>query len=100
MKLTNDFHYNKDHYIENVYKLSQARYGQKYKHVCQIYSKNEIDSWLNENGGTIIDQEFYKIFTGEFWTFGDRIYPPLNVGPNDKCHLACFLIQKKKEGDI
>jgi len=44
--------------------------------------------------GRIVRQEFYEIFTGDFWTFGERIYPPRKVSKVDKHHLTAILIQK------
>ena len=89
------FPFNEEQYVDNVYKLPGAGYGQDAPYVCQVFSRKEIDVWLKENRGEIIDQEYYKVFSGDFWTFGERIYPPQKIEKGENCHLTCLLIQKK-----
>jgi len=86
--------YNEKQYIDNVYKLPGAGYGQDASWICQVFSRSQLDAWLNENPGKIIEQKYYQIFNGDFWTFGERIYPPLEVKKQEKCHLTCVVIQK------
>lgn len=91
------FPFNEKQYIDNVYKLPNAGYGQDVPFVCQVYSRRELDHWMEENKARIIEQEYYEIFTGDIWTFGKRIYPPRKVEKGGKCHLTCVLIQKSSE---
>lgn len=86
--------YNEKQYIDNVYKLPSAGYGQNAHYVCQVFSRKEINDWLKDNQATIECQEYYQIFTGEFWTFGKRIYPPRKVDIEEKHHLTCILLRK------
>jgi len=88
------FPYNEKYYVEDVYKLPDAGYGQDKSYICQVFSRKEIDGWLADNAGSIIDQEYYEVFTGRFWTFGDRLYPSKQVERNQKCHLTCLVIRK------
>lgn len=88
------FPYNEKQYIDNVYKLPDAGYGQNSPYICQVFSRKEIDAWLKENPAKIIDQEYYEIFSGDLWTFGERIYPPRKAKKGERCHLTCILIQK------
>jgi SAM-dependent methyltransferase len=88
------FPYNEKQYIDNVYKLPNAGYGQDASYICQVFSRRELDTWLKENGARIVEQEYYEIFTGALWTFGRRIYPPRKVKKVERCHLTCVLIQK------
>ena len=88
------FPYNEKQYIDNVYKLPDAGYGQNYSFICQVYSRRELDQWLEGNKARIVEQEYYEIFTGDLWTFGKRIFPPRKVEKGEKCHLTCILIQK------
>lgn len=85
---------NEKQYVNNVYKLLGAGHVSNPSYICQVYSRKEIDKWLQENKGKIIDQEYYKIFTGDLWNFGERIYPPLKVSKQEKHHLQCILIQR------
>jgi len=92
------FPYNEKRYIDNVYKLSGSEcFGENISYICQMFSREQIDNWLKENPGTaIIEQEYYKIFSGDFWTFGGRIYPPRKVEKGQKCHLTCIVFQKNR----
>ena len=88
------FPYNENKYIENVYKLSGAGYGKNVNYKCQIYSRNEINRWLEKINGKLILQEYWQVFTGKYWTFGNRLYPPIKVNKEEKHHLTCILLQK------
>lgn len=88
------FPYNENKYIDNVYKLPDAGYGKTSSVICQVYSRREIDSWLEENSGVIIEQEYYKIFSGEFWTFGEWLNLPRKVTQQESHQLTCLVIQK------
>jgi len=93
------FPFNEYNYIENVYRLPDAGYGKDLPYICQVFSRNEINKWLKDNFIEIIEQEYWKIFTGKFWTFGKRIYPPLQVNKNQKHQLTCILIKKNENKD-
>jgi SAM-dependent methyltransferase len=88
------FPYNEGRYVDNVYALPGAGYGRDARGICQVFSRNEVDAWLNENPGTIVDQEYYEIFSGDLWTFNERIYPPRKAERGGKCHLTCILIRR------
>lgn len=88
------FPYNEKRYIDNVYKLPDAGYGKNAPYICQVFSQKKIDAWLEGNQGKIVDQEYYEVFSGMLWTFGERIYPPRKVKKREKCHLTCLIIQK------
>jgi len=91
------FPYNENKYIENVYMLREAGYGKDASYICQVYSRNELNKWLKMNNGKIVEQEYWQIFTGDFWTFGKRLYPPRQVHKHEKHQLTCILIQKSKK---
>ena len=84
------FPYNEKKYIDNVYEL----HGQNtLPYICQVYSRNEINNWINGNG-TLIEQEYYKVFSGDYWSFGERIFPLKKVSNKEPHHLTCILFQK------
>jgi len=87
--------YNETKYIENVYKMPGVGYGQDFPYIGQVFSKNEIDGWLRSNKGHLIRQEYYEVFSGDFWAFGKRKYPPKKVTAKAKHQLTCLLIQKQ-----
>ena len=71
------FPYNEREYVENVYALPGAGYGRDLPYVCQVYSRSQVDRWLARNHGKLVAQEYGRMFTGEYWTFGERLRPPV-----------------------
>jgi SAM-dependent methyltransferase len=88
------FPYNERQYVDNVYVLPDAGYGQNATFICQVFSRNEVETWLKENGLVVVDEEYYEVFTGDLWTFGERIYPPRKAAREQKHHLACLLLKR------
>lgn len=90
------FPYNETDYHENIYKHPKASHGQNASFVTQVFSRNEINDWLTVTSFKIIDQEYYKVFTGEFWAMGERIVPCLQTNDMATHHLTCILLQKSE----
>lgn len=90
------FPYNENQYCKNVYELPGSSYGQDATYITQAFSREDINRWLNESGGKIIEQEWWCFWTGDYWTVGEQIIPPVKVGPHDKHQLTCLLIGLKK----
>lgn len=91
------FPYNEHQYHPNIYKHPKAGYGQDANFITQVYSRNEINQWLKGTSFKIIEQEYYQVFTGEFWTIGERVIPSPKVSQNELHHLTCILLQKTSE---
>jgi len=89
------FPYTESRYVRNVYKLPGSSYGQNNPFICQSYSRNELNRWLQENSGVIIEQEYWHFWDGDYWTVGSQIIPPRKVSVEDKHQISCILIQKK-----
>ncbi len=70
--------------------------GQVANFITQVYSRQEINNWLSDTSFEIIDQEYYKVFTGEMWTMGDRVTPCKKASSSELHHLTCLLLQKKQ----
>ena len=88
------FPYHEEKYVNDVYRLPGAGYGQEFPYICQIFSRKEIEAWMKENPSRILVQEYYQVFSGDLWTFGDRVYPPQKVTNQERHHLTCILLQK------
>jgi 2-polyprenyl-3-methyl-5-hydroxy-6-metoxy-1,4-benzoquinol methylase len=88
------FPYNDQRYVSNVYREPGAGYGRDAPYICQVFSSKEVDSWLEENRGRIVRQEFYEVFSGDLWTFGERLCPPRKVRKTDRHHLTAMLVKK------
>ena len=92
------FPYNETQYIENVYKLPEAGFGKHVSYICRVYSRNELNNWLKKSNGKIVDQEYWQSYTGNFWTFGEKLCQARQVDKHEKHQLTCILI--KKQGEI
>ncbi len=93
-RLLMTFPYNEYQYAGNVYALPESNVREKFPFVTQAYSRNELNAWLADNGGEIVEQEYWQFFTGEFWTCGERVQPPFQVTKDEKHHLSCLVIRK------
>lgn len=88
------FPYNEEKYVDDIYQLPGVSYGQDYSFICQVYSRQQIDLWLADGRGRIIDQAYYEVFTGDLWAFGERICPPREAQKTQRHHLTCLVIQR------
>ena len=86
--------YAENSYVSNVYKLENSSYGQNAKFVTQSYSREQLNKWLDDNGGEIVDQEYWQYWSGDHWTVGNQIIPPNKVTSDEKHQLTCILIRK------
>ena len=86
------FPYDERRFIENVYTLPGASYGADAPYICRVYSRREVQGWLAE-GFEIVRQEYYRIFTGNLWAFGERLRPPVKTEANEPHHLTCILLR-------
>ena len=93
-RLVLTFPYNENRYCENVYALPESSVKERFPFITQAYSRSEVNAWLADTGGEILDQEFWQFFDGEFWTCGERVQPPRQVDKHDRHQISCLLIQK------
>jgi len=88
------FPYNEKSYVRNVYELPGSSYGKGAPYITQSYSRSELERWLRENRGTILDQQYWQFWDGDHWTVGKQLIPPRRVTANDKHQLTCILMRK------
>lgn len=89
------FPYNEHEYVENVYAHEEASYGKENPFICQVYSRKEINAWLSAHNAEIVTQEYWRVFTGKFWTFGEQVYPREQTTQHQPHHLTCLLLRKR-----
>ena len=89
------FPYTENNYIENVYHQDGSTHGHYTSVICQSYSREKLNQWLQDNNGTLIDQEYWQFFP-KYWTVGEQIIPPKMVTVDDNHQLSCILIQKNQ----
>jgi hypothetical protein len=87
--------YNEHEYYDNVYAERTASYGAEFRFICRQYSRRELDTWLDDTGGELVETERWRFFSGAFWTEGERLRVPTVATKNDPHQLGCFLIQKQ-----
>jgi 2-polyprenyl-3-methyl-5-hydroxy-6-metoxy-1,4-benzoquinol methylase len=88
------FPYNERSYVRNVYELPGSTYGQGVPYIAQAYSRSELERWLRQNDGAIVDQEYWQFWEGDYWTVGKQIIPPRNVTSQDRHQLTCILMRR------
>ncbi len=90
------FPYNENHYVSDVYRLPGAGYGMESPYAAQVYSRNELNEWLNGQA-EIVRQEYWRVFSGPLWTFGNTLRPPVQTDKNELHQLTCLLVRKFSE---
>lgn len=91
------FPYSDDVYIKNVYEREDSVcFKKELPYITQSFSRNVVEKWLDDNNGVILDQEFWQIWTGEYWSEGEELIPPKKASQNSLHQHTCIHIQKKK----
>lgn len=88
------FPFNENKYHHNVYELPDSSYGQKNPFRTQSYSRKELDKWFPKSKCVIEKQEYWRLFTGELWTQGNGISPPIKASKDLDHQLTCLLVRK------
>ena len=88
------FPFNERSYVENVYALPGSIGAGVYSFTTQVFSREEVVRWCQENRLTLIRQEWWRFYDGEFWTQGRPVCPPEHTGPDLPHHIACIVLQK------
>jgi SAM-dependent methyltransferase len=84
--------YNDSCYIPNVYALpGSVCAGVPY--IGQQYSRKELDGWI-DGRALIVDQGYWRGFSGDAWSCGKPLLPPLSVRRQDYHDLTCLVLRK------
>ena len=86
--------YNDRRYVANVYDEPEALYGRGSRFICQSFSHAELERWLAIGGATVAKQEFWRVFSGDFWAQGELVRPPVRVSRAENHQHTCLLLQK------
>lgn len=90
--------YNEERYVRNVYELPDTTVTAKYPFITQAFSRAEVEGWVRDNRGEPVEQEYWQFFTGEYWTCGERLCPPVRTTRDGKHQITCLLLRKPAEG--
>jgi len=89
------FPYTENSYVRNVYELPGSSYGQGNPYITQSFSRAELNRWLQQNRGEIIEQEYWQFWDGDHWTVGNQVIPPRKASAVDKHQVSCIHLKKK-----
>ncbi|HWG46295.1 MAG TPA: class I SAM-dependent methyltransferase [Gemmataceae bacterium] len=90
--------YTENEYVDNVYDLLDVRL--EYRNLpygCRSYSRRELEEWLSLTGGSIAEQEFWRIETSRVHGLGEWLYPAVQVSREESHQLTCLLLHKPKK---
>ena len=87
--------YKENEAVPNAYAIPGATYGTDFRFICRMFSRAEVDAWLEAEGGDIELQEYFQVFTGPYWASGDRLEPPRRVGVDEPHHYTAISIRKR-----
>lgn len=88
------FPYHEHTYCNNVYLLHDSTYGQENPYITQTFSRRELNSWIEGQDLRIVEQTFWKFWTGDFWTTGKQVIPPVQTDSENLHQMTCILLQK------
>ena len=86
------FPYTEDGYVPNVYDLPGSR-GARMPYVTQSFSRQDVTRWCA--GAELVEQEYWRFWTGRCWTDGDLITPPHPATATTPHQHACVLMRKR-----
>jgi 2-polyprenyl-3-methyl-5-hydroxy-6-metoxy-1,4-benzoquinol methylase len=70
------FPYNEKRYCGNVYMLEESRAAKNFPFITQSFSRVQVDKWCNDQNLSILEQEYWAFFEGEYWSTGERLDHP------------------------
>jgi 2-polyprenyl-3-methyl-5-hydroxy-6-metoxy-1,4-benzoquinol methylase len=89
------FPYNERERVENVYALPGSEVKGLPPFQTRAYSRKDLERWAKENGGTVVKQEYWQFFTGDYWTTGTRLPYPKQTSATETHQISCVVFQKK-----
>lgn len=81
-------------YVENCYALPDSSYGKNSKYVTQSFSPETIENWCEKYKLEIVETEYWKFWSGDYWTCGKQIIPPLKSNDNESYQIRCIAFKK------
>lgn len=88
------FPYNENRYVQNVYALPGSIGAEIYPFITQVFSRQEVECWCENNPVKLISQEWWRFFDGEFWTLGHPISPPQQTTFDLPHNIGCIVLRK------
>lgn len=91
--LTLSFPYNEKSFADNAYALPGSHVKKLPPFKAHVFSREVITRWIKDKA-EVVDQEYWQVFTGDYWTVGERLAIPKKVSKDEKHQISCILIKK------
>ena len=88
------FPYNEKKYVENVYFLPDSCAPKNLPFTTQAFSRLQINQWSEKYILEIIEQEYWKFYTGDYWTTGEKLHIPIKTNSIEKHQISCIIFKK------
>jgi SAM-dependent methyltransferase len=88
------FPYNERRYIENVYDLKGSNAPAGLPYITQAFSRSQVQNWVDEHRAQLVEQEYWRYYSGPFWTVGERLTPPIQANASELHQLTLLLLRK------
>lgn len=83
-------------HVENCYQASEAHESmQNLPYICRSYSRADLDDWLKDTSGELVEMEFWRGWSGRHWALGERIAPPQPSSRDAAHNHACLVIRRR-----
>jgi 2-polyprenyl-3-methyl-5-hydroxy-6-metoxy-1,4-benzoquinol methylase len=83
-------------YVADVYKLpTSASRTSRNAYVAQSYGTADLTRWLAHSNAEVVEQEYWRYWTGTYWTEGQQIIPPERSTADQPHQHTCLLIRKR-----
>jgi 2-polyprenyl-3-methyl-5-hydroxy-6-metoxy-1,4-benzoquinol methylase len=87
--------YSEDRYIPDVYQIPTSMgYGKGERYVTQVFSRRELGVWVQENQAQLLQEEFWRTYTGGITSCGKALRPAELSSKHEPHDLGCFVLQK------
>lgn len=89
------FPYTEDSYVRSVYDLPGSTNVLERSYITQSFSRANVDRWLEATpGARLIEQEYWRFWTGDHWTVGEKVLPPQRATADSSHQISCLHIQR------
>jgi 2-polyprenyl-3-methyl-5-hydroxy-6-metoxy-1,4-benzoquinol methylase len=88
------FPYNEHRYVPNAYDIDGS-YGKGNPFICQMYDREHLNKWIQQNRLQILEQRYCRVFDGEFWSVGDRLKTMYESKVDERHHLTGVVLTQR-----
>lgn len=93
-RLVLSFPYCETLFVPNVYELPGSIGDHVHPFKTHVYSRKEIDGWLQANDAVVVRQDYWRFFSGDFWTLGERVSPPVKCEADQLHQISCLVLER------